>query len=148
MEMTTQQQNRRIIHDFASTTLAAIPGMFARLTYVASLRDLSSGAYEHSGLELLYPKEAVQQALTRCHEELFERLLEMSLAAQENDLRACLAGMEGGLASAVEHWTKMESYRVLIPEAAPDYLKTLFCSNVRALLEILRKDARRPHSAA
>lgn len=50
MEMMTQlQQNRRIIHDFASTTLAAIPGMFARLTYVASLRDLSSGAYEEEG---------------------------------------------------------------------------------------------------
>lgn len=149
MEMMTQlQQNRRIIHDFASTTLAAISGMFARLTYVASLRDLSSGVYEHSGLEVLYPREAVQQALARCHEELFERILEMSLAAQETDLRACLAGMEGGLASAVDHWTKMESYRVLMPEASPDYLKTLFCSNVRLLLEILRKESRRPHSAS
>ncbi|MBZ5703004.1 MAG: hypothetical protein LAN84_14310 [Acidobacteriia bacterium] len=149
MEILTQlQQNRRIIHDFAATTLAAIPGFFARLTYVASLRDLSSGNYEHAGLEVLYPQEAVQQALRQCHEELFERILEMPLEAQEKDLRACLSGMESGLCSTVEHWQSLESYRILIPEAAPDYLKTLFCSNLRALLEILKQDCRPGHRAA
>jgi hypothetical protein len=149
LEILTQlQQNRRIIHDFAVTTLAAIPGLYARLTYLASLRDLSSGNYEHAGLEVVYPKEAVQQALQGCHEEIFEKILEMPLEVQKADLRACLSGMENGLSSAVDHWKSLESYRILIPEAVPEYLKTLFCSNLRALLEILQKDCRTPHTAA
>ena len=73
--LTQLQQNRRVIHDFTTTTLAAIPSAFARLTYLASLRDLSSGRYEHAGLTAVYPREAVQQALEQCHEEIFERIV-------------------------------------------------------------------------
>jgi hypothetical protein len=135
--LTQLQQNRRVIQDFTLTTLAGIPGLFARLAYLASLRDLSSGRYEHAGLSAIYPDAAVQQALQLCHEQIFERILEAPLSSQEQDLRACLSAMEGGFADAVSHWRRMEAYRVLVPEAAPDYLKELFCSNLRALLEIL-----------
>ena len=149
MDILTQlQQNRRIIQDFTETTLSAIPGMFARLTYMASLRDLSSGAHEHAGLEVLYPKEAIRQALEQCHEELFARTLELPLEAQVEDLRLCLQAMQGGLCSAVEHWQNVEAYRVLLPEHAPDYLKKLFCSNVQALLTILQKDCSNSRSNA
>ncbi len=146
--LTQFQQNRRIVQDFTLTTLAAIPGLFARLTYVSSLRDLSSGRYEHAGLAALYPDAAIQQALQLCHEQIFERILETPLAIQLKDLQACLAGMEGGLPVAVSHWLRMEAYRVLVPEQSPDYLKELFCSNLRALLEILREEASRARSSA
>ncbi len=135
--LTQLQQNRRVIQDFTLTTLAGIPGLFARLAYLASLRDLSSGRYEHAGLSAIYPDAAIQQALQLCHEQIFERILEAPLSSQEQDLRACLSSMAGGFAGAVSHWRRMEAYRVLVPEAAPDYLKELFCSNLRALLEIL-----------
>ena len=138
--LTQFQQNRRIIQDFTLTTLAGIPGEFGRLTYMASLRDLSSGRYEHAGLEALYPDEAIQQALSVCHEQIFERVLETSLARQESDLKECLSRMPGGLQTALTHWRRMEAYRVLMPERAPDYLKELFCSNLRALLEILQEE--------
>jgi hypothetical protein len=141
MRMLTQlQQNRRVIQDFTVTTLAGIPGLFARLSYLASLRDLSSGRYEHAGLLALYPDAAIQQALQLCHEQIFERILESPLSGQQEDLRACLAGMEGGLSGAVSHWRRIESYRVLVPEAVPDYLKELFYSNLRALLQILDEE--------
>lgn len=134
------QQNRRIIQDFTLTTLAAIPSTFARLTYLASLRDLSSGRYAHAGLTAIYPEEAVQQALEQCHEEIFERILESPLEEQERDFRAHLETMEPGLQVAVSHWRKLEAYRMLLPVEAPDYLKDLFCSNIRALLEILEEE--------
>jgi hypothetical protein len=38
---------------------------------------------------------------------------------------------------AVTNWRKLEAYRALLPAEAPDYLKELFSSNVRAILEIL-----------
>jgi hypothetical protein len=139
MEALTQlQQNRRIIQDFTMTTLAGIPSLLSRLTYIASLRDLSSGRYEHAGLAALYPDPAIQQALEICHEEVFEKILETPLASQETDLRACLNAMQSGLEVSAVHWQRMEAYRVLLPEHAPDYLKELFCSNLRALLEILQ----------
>ena len=132
------QQNRRVIQDFTLTTLANIPGLFARLVYVASLRDVSSGKYEHAGLAALYPEEALQQALEVCHEQVFEKVLETSLEAQEEDLRVFLSRMSEGFCAAVTHWQRMESYRFLLPEQSPDYLQELFCSNLRALLEILQ----------
>jgi hypothetical protein len=135
--LTQLQQDRKVVQDFTLTTLAGIPGLFARLTYLASLRDLSSGRYEHAGLTALYPDAAIQQALQLCHKQIFERILEAPLSTQQEDLRACLAGMEGGLSAAVSHWRRNEAYRLFLPEAAPDYLKDLFCSNLRALLEIL-----------
>ena len=146
--LTQFQQNRRIVQDFTLTTLAAIPGQFARLTYVSSLRDLSSGRYEHAGLAALYPDAAIQQALQLCHEQIFERILETPLSSQQEDLRAFLAGMEGGLPGAVSHWRRMEAYRVFLPESAPDYLKELFCSNLRALLEILEEEHSPAHATA
>jgi hypothetical protein len=146
--LTQLQQNRRIIQDFTLTTLAGVPGLFARLVYLASLRDLSSGRYEHAGLSALYPDAAVQQALQLCHEQIFERILESPLASQQEDLRACLSGMEGGLCGAVSHWRRGEAYRILQPEASPDYLKDLFCSNLRALLEILDQENSPARSSA
>lgn len=142
------QQNRRVVQDFTLNSLAGISGPFARLIYVASLRDLSSGRYEHQGLEALYPEEAVQQALELCHEQIFERILEMPLEKQLEDLRNCLAAMEGGLPTVVSHWRQLEPYRVLLPENAPGYLKELFFSNLRALLEILHEQCNPAHSDA
>jgi hypothetical protein len=142
------QQNRRIIHDFTMTTLASIPSVFSRLAYMASVRDISSGRYEHAGLAALYPDEAIQQSLQLCHEQIFEKLLEMSLEVQESDLRECLGHMPEGRCETVAHWRRMEAYRVLMPERAPAYLKELFCSNLRALLEILQEECAKVHSDA
>ena len=142
------QENCRVVQDFTLNTLAEINGPFARLVYVASLRDLSSGRYEHQGLEALYPGEAVQQSLELCHEQIFERILEMPLERQLEDWKHCLGAMDGGLADVVSHWRQMGSYRVLLPENAPGYLKELFFSNLRALLEILHEQSSPIHSDA
>jgi hypothetical protein len=145
--LTQLQQNRKIIQDFTLTTLAGISGLYARLIYVASLRDLSSGRYEHAGLAALYPDEALQQAIQVCHEQVFEKVLEIPLSSQQDDLRVCLSSVDDGLCAAVSYWQRLECYRFLIPEQSPDYLKGLFCSNLCALLEILQQECSLPHPA-
>ena len=42
--------------------------------------------------------------------------------------------------SAVTQWRKLEAYRLLLTVDSPDYLKELFCSNIRMLLEILEQE--------
>jgi hypothetical protein len=133
-------RSRSVVHDFAATTLASIPNMFGRLVYIASLRDLSSGNYEHAGLAALYSPDAVQEALECCHLEIFQRILETPLSVQAQDLSACLQGMGESYELTLSNWQQMEAYRVLLPGNTPDYLKELFFSNLRALLEILQAE--------
>ena len=140
--ITQLQQNRRIIVDFTSSTLATLPGFFARLAYIASLRDLSSNIYEHPGLAAVYGQDAVQQALEQCHGEIFERILETPLSLQEEELRSYLTTMPAALCTVASHWRKLEAYRALLPAESPNYLKELFGSNIRAILEIFEKDSR------
>jgi len=138
--LTQLQQNRRIIHDLTLSTLARISSSFSRLAYLSSLRDFSTNVYDHAGLSAFYPKTAVQQALEQCHQELFERILETPLAVQEEDLRAHFRTLPNGSRRAAAQWRRLESYRALLPAESPEYLKELFCSNVRAILEILEKE--------
>lgn len=145
--LTQLQQSRRIIHDLMSSVLGPIPTAFGRLAYLASLRDLSTNVYAHPGLTALYPTEAVRQALEQCHEELFERVLEMPLTLQEEDLRQHLLATPDGLRAAAVNWLKLEAYRILLPAEAPDYLKELFCSNARAILQILSTESSTSRSA-
>ncbi len=142
--LTQLQQNRRIIHDLTVSTLARIDSSFSRLAYLASLRDISTNVYEHAGLSAVYPQPAVQQALEQCHQEIFERILETPLVAQEEDLRTHLSSMPNGSRRAATQWRRLEGYRSLLPADSPEYLKELFCSNVRAILEILGRGSRQP----
>jgi hypothetical protein len=138
--LTQLQQNRRIIHDLTLSTLARICSPFSRLAYLASLREMTTNVYDHAGLSAVYPQIAVRQALEQCHQELFERILEMPLVLQEEDLRAHLRTLPNGSRKAAMQWRRLESYRALLPADSPEYLKELFCSNVRAILEILEKE--------
>ena len=131
------QQNERLIEDFTSRTLAAIPGNMGRLLHVSLLRDPATGQYRHDGLAALYSEAAVHQALSYCHEELFSKVLETPLESQEWDLRVCLAGMEGNLSEIAARWIELEYYRLMVPLGVPTYLRDLFQSNLRTLLELM-----------
>jgi hypothetical protein len=130
------QQSRAVVEDFSSQTLAAISNYFGRLYYVSSLKDSTSGRYVHDGLTSLYPENAVQAALTHCHEELFSRILETPLREQECDLRACLGSAGDKYWDVVENWREDRDFQKMCPEGLPDYLNDLFCSNMGALLAI------------
>lgn len=137
------QQSRTVIEDFSSHTLAAISSVFGRLYYVTSLKDATSGRYEHDGLASLYSVGAVQAALSHCHEELFSRILETPLRDQEQDLRACLNSAGALYWDVVENWRENRYFQEMCPEGLPDYLHDLFCSNMSALLAIF--SSRKPN---
>lgn len=142
------QQTRKVVEDVTARTLAAIPTEFGKLLYLSSLRDISTGDYVHAGLVARYSQEAVQQALSYCHQELFLRVLEMSLEQQEWDLRACLEGMEGEFWGKLKRWRETEFYRLMVPADSPEYLKEIFLANVGAVLDmVLEERAKRDRGA-
>jgi hypothetical protein len=143
--MESFHQNRSVIEDFTSRTLAAIPSDFGRLYYVTSLKDADTGRYRHDGLMTLYSEDSVQVALARCHEELFSRILETPLRQQERDLRDCLDTAGDKFWAVVESWSETRFFRTMCPEGLPSYLDELFCSNMSALLAVF--SANRANSA-
>jgi len=134
-------QSQRIIEDFSSTTLAAIPSDFGRLVHIATLRDLISGQYKHEGLEALYSGPAVHEALYFCHEEIFQKILEIPLERQERLLRSFFAGLEGDSSEIAGRWLELDVYRMLVPLGTPEYLRDLFYSNFRLLLDLVSTEA-------
>jgi len=128
---------RQILYDLALLHLEPLRGNFSRLAYLAALRNPSSGIYEEKGLLKAYGREPVHQALSQCHEELFERVLELPLAQQQEDLSQYVeAQREAGGQNQIIHGDFPESW---IPPQAPGYLKELFRSNLNALFELLRE---------
>lgn len=130
-------QIRQVVENFSERTLQSISGNVSRLLYVATLRDLATGRYNHVGLASIYSEAVVDQALRLCHDELFERILETALETQESELRACLGGFEADLRDIAARWLEHEFYKFLIPSDVPLYLRKLFCSNLAILLQLI-----------
>ena len=141
-------QNQRVIDDFTSSTLAAIPSDFGRLVHIATLRDLISGQYKHEGLKALYSAPSVHEALLYCHEEIFQKILETPLERQEHLLRTWFADLEGESSEIAGRWLELEVYRMLVPLGAPEYLRDLFFSNFHLLLQLLSIEATAVPAAA
>ncbi len=129
--------NRQILYDLAARYLEPLPGTFARLAYLAGLRDPETGIYVHPDLYLVYPQKSVHQALADCHEELFERSLELPLLEQQNELLEYLEASGQGIPG--ELGKRQAFFEAWIPPLVPDYLKELFQSNLQALGELLRE---------
>jgi len=134
---------RQILADLVVHYLEPMNSVCERLAYLASLRAISTGNYEHERLGAVYGEVPVGEVLAKCHEELFERLLELPLAQQEEDLLRYLGSLPRGKEKIVERCA--EIIREWIPPQAPDYLKELFCSNTSALCELLQQNKPRDH---
>lgn len=141
-------QNQRVIEEFASRWLAAIPSDLGRLMHVAQFRDVSSGCYHHPMLEDNFSASSVHQALLYCHEELFEKILELPLEREERDLRSYLAGMDSPASEVAGRWLDVEVFRMWVPLGTPGYLRDLFLSNLRMLLGLILQEQSKLQTAA
>jgi hypothetical protein len=129
--------HQQIIFDLTVRDLEPLSGCFERLAYLSSLRDVAAGEYSHKQLCTLYNPGRVNEVLSKCHEELFERLLESTLAEQQSDLLKFLDRLPADAPGGVQYCLRnAESW---IPPHAPDYLKELFRSNQAVLVELLSK---------
>jgi hypothetical protein len=130
-------QNRRIIEQFAAHWLASVPTDLERLHHVAILRHVSTGRYSHAGLRGTFSEPAIHQALLYCHEELFDKVLEKTLQEQERDFRTMFSSIDSPAFDIASRWLELEQYRTLVPLGTPAYLRDLFFSNTRIILNLI-----------
>jgi hypothetical protein len=129
---------QQILFDLTANYLEPLNGAYERLAYLSSLRDTGSGKYVHETLASLYSAEAVDQVVAKCHQEVFERLLELPLNAQREDLQIYLSTLTGTLEGNVLRCR--ETCAKWVPPCAPSYLTELYRSNLAVLLELLQDD--------
>lgn len=125
------------INDLRRRTLKAVAGDVARLVYLASTRDYNTGRYHHAGLALHFTEEAAQEALARCHQEVFERLVMMPLERLVAELGAYIHSARQPPAEVLRAWKTLKAYRVTIPADCHPLAAGLLLSNFRVALAIL-----------
>jgi hypothetical protein len=133
------QTYQQVLFDLTANYLEPRTSAYERLAYLSSLREQATGKYVHEELPRLYGAEAVDQVIAHCHEEVFERLLEMPLNAQGEDLRLYLDSLQGTLKAKTT--LCREKCRQWVPVGAPSYLRELYYSNLDVLLELLLDDS-------
>ncbi len=135
--------NRRSGHEPAGDlwrhTLARIPTLFGRVLYLASLRNQSSGQYEHPTLSQMVGDEEAGETLRRSHARVFQDWLCLNLEQQKADLQEYLAETPNP-AATLSGWTTAAAYQNWAPSAALDAEQRLFVSDLEALLVLLRRE--------
>lgn len=92
---------RSALQDLRETTLAAVSGILAKLTYIASLRR-RDGGYKHWGLSLVHGEEPSERALKAAHSEALSAVLRTPISELVEDLHESNEPREKGPAAYVE----------------------------------------------
>jgi hypothetical protein len=132
------QTYQQILFDLTANYLEPLQSSYARLAYLYGLREPSTERYLHDTLAAAYGAEPVHQVIGKCHEEVFERLLEMPLNGQGEELRRYLSSLPGTVGENAPVCRQMA--KTWVPPLAPGYLIELYCSNLDVLLELLLDD--------
>lgn len=143
MRMLTPLSLGAAVEDLKKHSLAPLRGEIARLVYLAATRDYNTGRYYHDGLSIRFTPEIANQALAECHQEIFQKMVEIPLHELVAQLEEYIHGDSDCLMDQiVSTWMTLESYRVIIPLFCDPLSAKLFCSNFMIALAILESRAR------
>jgi len=87
--------------DFVRTTLAAVPGYWQKLLYLAELRR-GSAEYDHWGMKRRYGTTASASAIGTAHTEVFLSILRTPIPTLLRDLRQSAEQQERSQAQYLE----------------------------------------------
>jgi len=142
VEMKSTEANesldQRAVADVWRHTLSQIPSVFGRLVYLAGLRNPNSGHYEHHGLALVFGSEHANRALKKSHKQVFADWLTFNFEQQMADLNLYLMDLPEDKKTVLQAWTKLKTYRNVLPSNAKPVDKRLYLGELEILLDLLR----------
>jgi hypothetical protein len=128
------------LEDVQQTTLAAVSGLLAKLTYLASLRR-GNESYEHWGMKTVHGVDAAEQAFKTAHAEIVATILKTPLAVLEDDLEISRAASAMSAAAYVKNMR--DHLDDLLPPGRRDSPSAAHLNSVlTALSSLTRRPAR------
>lgn len=130
----------KALQDLWARTLSQVPTAFGRIVYLASLRNLNTGRYEHFGLAQIYSEDQADSAIRTSHTQAMSEWLNFPLARQKADLEEYLDSLDGSRRQVLDTWAALAPHRNLLPGDASEAEKDLFLSDLELILELLRNE--------
>ncbi len=124
--------------DLKNRTLAQLGYDFARLLYLSSLRDFSTGEYHHHGLATSFSDSAASGALTACHQELFYSLVLSPLESLVVQIDRFIRSTHKDYQNTLSAWENLQAYNTAVPTVCDQMTADLFRSNIRIAMAFLR----------
>lgn len=123
------------LEDLRETTLAAIQGLLAKLSYLGSLRR--DEGYAHWGLSQVHGAESSVHALQTAHAQALSDVLRTSLPTLVEDLHESSEG--AGTTPSAYVAEMQEHYNALVPDERRDSPAARHLSSVLLALSSLEK---------
>lgn len=130
--------DREVFNETWGRDLVEIETAYGRLVYLAGLRDLNSGRYEHYAAEPDLRKR-VHAFFLRLHEAIFREWVNYTLERKKADIELYIDGLDSiDRAELIDAWLRLTPYKNLVPAAitGPDREKHI--SDFEAILGLLR----------
>ena len=124
--------------DLKNRTLLKLGYDFARLMYLSSLRDFSTGEYYHHGLSQSFSESAATSAIIACHEEVFYGLTLSPLDRFVAELERLIRSTRKDYKRTLEAWETLGAYNVAVPSDCDPTVARLYKSNVKIAMMFLK----------
>ena len=124
--------------DLKNRTLANLKYDFAKVLYLSSLRDFSTGEYHHDGLALSFSESAATEAISVCHQEVFYSLVLSPLSSFIEQVDRFIRSSPKNYNKTFDAWEKLEAYNVAVPSDCDQTSIDLFRSNIKIAMALLK----------
>lgn len=121
-------------------TLRSITTFPGRMAYLASLRNVNSGSYEHFGLSQKIGTEEVDRLLRTSHIDLFQEWLCFGLDRQRQELEDYLSELEGDKREIIDTWLSLGPFSAWVPAESRDVERKLYFADLSAALDLIRRE--------
>ena len=122
-------------------TLAGIHTLLGRLAYLASLRNVNTGVYEHFGLSERIGTGEVDRLIRSSHVEAFQQWLCFGLERQKDELEAYFSELAGDRREILSNWLHLGPYAAWVPAESRDVERKLFFNDLEIVMELIRDES-------